>query len=415
MMLMITKYFYTALGFAATMVFLLNLLPSRIKAGQIIIISLGLSLLTMPKYFFDWNVTTFNLIDAIACIIVLFLIFQGNRLRQVILFAYFSLLLLLSEAVASAVIALRYEEAIYALSEIVPLLIHRVFGMTVYILLGSLSVIIRGMIAARKFQPSFLLFFILPIGQIITVYSFMFSTWTAFWLVGVLLSLVADLVLLVYTISQEKKTGMEEELRETRHQMELEQAHYRAVEQRRDELAKLRHDFSSQLASVAQLVRSGEEDPAQDLIRALSKEINRTKENPYCAIPVVNAILTEKAQECAAAGIGLEVELDMPARLSVEQMHLCSIFSNLLDNAISPCMQVEGAAPTIRLTSMVDGDYLFIKAVNLSPEPPKKPLPGRGYGSRILSDLSARYGGSYQGECRDGLYTAVVSLLALDR
>jgi hypothetical protein len=64
---------------------------------------------------------------------------------------------------------------------------------------------------------------------------------------------------------------------------------------------------------------------------------------------------------------------------------------------------------------MAEGDYLFIKAVNPSAEPPKKPLPGHGYGSRILSGLAARYGGDYQGEYRNGVFAAVVSLLAAGR
>jgi hypothetical protein len=65
------------------------------------------------------------------------------------------------------------------------------------------------------------------------------------------------------------------------------------------------------------------------------------------------------------------------------------------------------------LTSLTDGDYLFIKAVNPSGEPPKEPMPGHGYGSRVLTDLAARYGGDYRTEYRNGVFTAVVSLLAV--
>jgi len=63
---------------------------------------------------------------------------------------------------------------------------------------------------------------------------------------------------------------------------------------------------------------------------------------------------------------------------------------------------------------MQDGDYLFIKAINPSKEPSKKPVAGRGYGSRILSDLASRYGGDYRAEYKDGVFTATVSLLATE-
>jgi len=186
------------------------------------------------------------------------------------------------------------------------------------------------------------------------------------------------------------------------------------VERRREELARIRHDFNNQLASIGQLIRSGEESSAQDMIAALTGEIAGTKERSYCHIPVVNAILAEKAQVCAAAGIGLAVDLDLPPSLSVEQMHLCSILGNMLDNAISSCEKIRHAdTPTINIKSMVDGGYLFIKMVNPSAEPPKGAATGRGYGFRILTDLAARYGGDYKAEYLDGIYTVMLSLRAV--
>ena len=219
-------------------------------------------------------------------------------------------------------------------------------------------------------------------------------------------------MLLVYTVSQEKKTALEEELRETRHAMELEQSHYHKLEQKREELAKIRHDFNNQLASISQLVRTGEEGVAEDMIQTLAKEIVETNETPFCAIPVINAILTEKARACAAAGISLSVNLDLPNSVPIEQMHLCSILGNLLDNAISVCEQKIQDNPTIQLNTKVDGDYLFIQVANPSDEPPKKPAPRRGYGFRILSDIAERYSGDFRTEYKAGVFTATVSLLS---
>jgi sensor histidine kinase regulating citrate/malate metabolism len=255
----------------------------------------------------------------------------------------------------------------------------------------------------------------MPVGQLLMLYSFSFDEWSAFWLSGLLFGLAANVLLLLYAISQEKKTAAQEELRETRHRIALEKSHYEAVEQRREELAVIRRDFNRKLETVAGFVRSGEDKEARAGISALAGKINRTKENPYCAIPVINAVLTEKDRNCAAAGIALSVDLNLPDALAVEPMHLCSIFSNILDNAIAACLEIQGAdRPVIRLSTLPDGDYLFIKAVNPSAEP-KKSAPGRGYGTRILKELANRYEGDFQSDYRDGMFTAVVSLLAAQR
>ena len=91
-------------------------------------------------------------------------------------------------------------------------------------------------------------------------------------------------------------------------------------------------------------------------------------------------------------------------------LHLCSIFANLLDNAIRGAEECGRKPSSISLTSAVAGDYLLIKTVNPA-NPPQTPKPGHGYGSRILAELAEQYEGSFQSSYENGVYTAVVSLL----
>ena len=281
------------------------------------------------------------------------------------------------------------------------------------LLTASIGFIIWRMSTSKHFPLLFFLFLILPVGQMFMLYSFQFETWSIHWLIGVLLALLADAVLVLYAISQERKIAAEEELEDVRHRMELEKSHYATVQSRREQLSEIRNDFNNRLLLF--LEHSGDDDVStQGAIAAMSERINQTRENTYCGIPVVNAILTEKAEECAAAGIGFEVSLDIPPRIVVSQMHLCSIFGNLLDNAICACSQAEhNSEPTIHLSSMADGDYLFIKATNPSNIPNYKPTDGRGYGFRILTDLAKRYGGDFYNQYDKGTFAAIVSLLAV--
>jgi signal transduction histidine kinase len=285
----------------------------------------------------------------------------------------------------------------------------------ILILAAAVGIILWRVVSTRRLPVYICLFLILPGGQLLMLYSFSFDAWSVFWLLGLLLGLAADVLLLIYTILQEKKTAALEALRETRHRIDLEKSHYEAVERRREELDKIRKVFSKKLETVTGFARSGEDEKVREGISALTEKINRTKDNPYCAIPVINAVLTEKEQNCAAAGIDLSIDLNFPHVLAVEPMHLCSIFSNILDNAISACMKTRSTdKPVIRLSSLTDGDYLFIKAVNPSVEP-NKPTPGRGYGMQILKELAKQYDGDFQSNYRDGIFTAVISLLAAER
>jgi len=283
------------------------------------------------------------------------------------------------------------------------------------VILTAAGVIVWRLISARHVPISMYLFFILPIGQFLMLYSISFDRWSVSWLVGVLFSLAANALLLIFTISQEKNTAAVEELEEIQHRINLEKSHYEAAQQRMEELEMIRKDFNEKLETVASLTRTGENKAARENIAALAEKINRTKENPYCNVPVINAVLTEKENDCEAAGVTLSIDLKLPEKLAVEPMHLCSIFSNILDNAITACRKITGSdKPIIRLSSVVDGDYLVIKAVNPS-EAPEKAAPGRGYGTRILKGLAAIYDGDFMSDFRDGEYSVLLSLIASER
>ena len=279
------------------------------------------------------------------------------------------------------------------------------------ITLTATGIILWRMIHLRRLTISLLLFLIMPIAQLFMLYALSFDGWSVFWVLGLLFSVVSTILILLYTVTQEKKTAALEQLRETRHRIELEKSHYEAVLERVKELDEIRRDFKDKLEAVAGLTRSGDDPGAGEGISALAEKINRTKENPYCAIPVINAILTEKEAECRASGIDLAVDLKIPGAITVGPMHLCSVFSNILDNAIAACKELPAALrPVISLSAITDGDYLIIKAINPANKPNRKPSFGRGYGMRILTELTKQYDGDMQNSYQDGTYTIILSL-----
>ena len=285
---------------------------------------------------------------------------------------------------------------------------------SIILIAAAIGVVIWRVISTKRFPAFICLFLILPVGQLFMLHSFKFETWSVFWVVGVLLGLLGSISLLIYAISQEKKTAAQEELKAAQHKMALEKAHYSAIEKRREQLTEIRKDFSEQLKAVSQLIGYGNEKYAHEMIADFAGKISMTRENPFCSIPVINAVLMEKEKICKDAGIELYVNLNIPNPIDVSPMHLCSIFSNILDNAINACRKVQETKNDrliISLSSKVDGDYLFIKAKNPS-EKPYFSASGKGYGLKILNDIAKRYSGAFQSNYHEGIYTVFISLLS---
>lgn len=187
------------------------------------------------------------------------------------------------------------------------------------------------------------------------------------------------------------------------------------MEEIREELAKIRHDFNNQLAAAYRLTEQGETRQARELLDGLRNEVAQNKEYTYCGNGIVNAVLIEKAEFCKKAGIRLQLDLNIYEEPGIRPMHLCSVFSNLLDNAIQA---VGGAGEQERFVTARasrKGDYLHVKVEN--PVVPVKPQTGRkrGYGHEILKEIAGLYEGEFWTRQKDGMYTACISLLVEGR
>ncbi|MEA4932533.1 MAG: hypothetical protein VB071_02935, partial [Lawsonibacter sp.] len=184
------------------------------------------------------------------------------------------------------------------------------------------------------------IFFIFPISQIAMLFAF-----DGFYpetpdlnhllaSIGAFLGLIADFVLLYVLMEQGKKDALERELQELETLHRLEAVHYQAIEARREETAKIRHDFNNQMVAAYHLLRTGDEKQSAELLDELKRDIAKTAEYAYCANPIVNAIMAEKELECKKNGIELNTEIELAEELSIQAVHLCSVFSNLCDNAV---------------------------------------------------------------------------------
>lgn len=282
---------------------------------------------------------------------------------------------------------------------------------SVYALICSGYLLVGRAVSMRRFRPFYLLLLIFPLSQGALLYCSIYGTLNWIFLLAILLGLGAQVGLLIDIVSYEEKIALREQLQDTQHQMALEQAQYEYAQQRREELARIRHDFNNQLMAIGALIRSGDRDDAEKLLQDLSRSVAATREEPFCTIPVVNAVLTEKAAVCRQKGIGLQCELEIPADLPVKLMHYSSIFNNLMDNAIRGAEGAAADEPTIRLSARMQGDYLVIKAVNPCAQEPEPPRQGHGRGFSILRSIAEQYNGDFQANREAGVFTAILSLL----
>ena len=251
-------------------------------------------------------------------------------------------------------------------------------------------------------QACFALRFNVGIGGHSNSYSMVFF-------LGAILGLCLDIYWMYDLLYRSRQTEVEQELKEMHHVMELEHVHYQEIESKREEVAKIRHDINNQILAARHLISEGDTERSEHMLEQLLEQVSATKEYPYCAVPIINAILNEKNRLCEQHQIELVTDLSFPSDLHVDDVMLCSLFSNLLDNAIHAVEDMDPGKRWIRISAITEGGFLVVKTRNPSgkPEPVKR---GHGKGTVILQEIAEMYGGMYQTEYLDGIFTAVVNI-----
>ena len=233
--------------------------------------------------------------------------------------------------------------------------------------------------------------------------------------------LVADIVYLYFMADLEKKAVLEREISSLKYARQLEEQHFKQIEEKRYEVAKIRHDINNQLASIKSMVHSRHIEQAEELIGELENTVRNTQEYRYCSIPVVNAVISEKNKEAEKYGIRLVTKIDIPDSAGITQHHLCSAFANMIDNAIRAergFTEKDSAKKIINVDAVSDSVSVYItvrnyvSGVEISREDDSSL---HGYGQQILGDIAQIYSGRFEKSEKNGEYTCTLVMQTKER
>ena len=284
-------------------------------------------------------------------------------------------------------------------------------------------------------------FICFPLSQIIVLYAAMVVISRDGWFTGdrpltifsdptrgpmILLSIAAclcllsDAVLIYVMLRSSQNERLREELKAKDYQNSLNLEYYRNVEQNSHEARKLRHDLANIIETACEIVESGSEADraaAKKMLYQLRDEVAEIKIEKFCQNALVNAISSNKANECRKNSIAYDFDLNVPEKLNIEEIDICKAYVNIFDNAINAAKALEENR-YIKIRSFVDKNdgMLYISSENaVAPdyEEKKKNRAGdHGYGLKILEDTAEKYGGYAAANETDGIFTCVFAARA---
>ncbi len=175
---------------------------------------------------------------------------------------------------------------------------------------------------------------------------------------------------------------------------------------RYEQTRAFRHDIRNHLSVLDGLLSGGGLEEGRAYLQKL-KTASDALSFPYqTGNPVVDILLGEKLGLAEARGITAEVSLLLPNPCGVDDLDLCVIFANALDNAVRACQAVRGER-SIRISGERQGDFYLLAFVNTCLDQPAPPM---GTGLANIKSAAEKYHGAMLAEQKGDRFSLNVLL-----
>lgn len=222
-----------------------------------------------------------------------------------------------------------------------------------------------------------------------------------------------------YMVSQEYDRNLE--LLAVQHKQTLDGELLLFFRENHEELHAIRHELKNHLSYIKAMADRGEYGKLREYVTSVSDETEELFRFVECGNDVINAVMNHAIKQGTAWGVTIETKLIVPPEMPYKETELCSLLSNLMENALEAACQSGQAQPVVSVSIRPQLDYLFIQVTNpvndsisarrrLSLRTTKEDQRTHGYGTKIIRNLAEKYQGSVKFDMKDGLFTVDVML-----
>lgn len=167
------------------------------------------------------------------------------------------------------------------------------------------------------------------------------------------------LMIVFKTIKDIKEKSEENVLKE---KIDMQYKYYLNLQESQNKVKKLYHDMNNHILCINSM--STDKEDINKYIDNIRKELNQFKEVHNTGNMILDIILNEKQNICNENNIDLTCDVNFSKCNFIEMTDVCSIFSNILDNAIEACNKTSMDKKYIKIRGTLVKSYYVIRCEN---------------------------------------------------
>lgn len=177
-----------------------------------------------------------------------------------------------------------------------------------------------------------------------------------------------------------------------------------------------RHDYHNHIQAMQASMALGRYQEVSDYLRQLNDDLTNVDTVLKTGRVMVDAILNGKISIAAENGIPVNAKAKLPPDLDMNDVDLCVVIGNLMDNAIEENRKLDAEKRFIRVYIGRRNTQLYIAVTNAAGKKREKAGSlfhssrgtGHGFGLARVEAIVKKYGGIFTVDSEDGGFTAEV-------
>lgn len=205
-------------------------------------------------------------------------------------------------------------------------------------------------------------------------------------------------------------------LRLMEQRLQSEEENYKLIENKYTEIRQLKHDISNQLAAAKRMFRQGAGPDAVVHLDKLYSKVSDAGGICYTGISSVDAIVNMKWSQAVSQNIPFSCKVIFPNKMDIDELPLCRIIANLLDNAIEGALRSDAGEKYVYISLIQSNKKLRICVINTSDEVDADDLTtqktgyGHGIGISSIRDAVEQLDGILSFRYEKGIFTADIMI-----
>ena len=152
--------------------------------------------------------------------------------------------------------------------------------------------------------------------------------------------------------------------REKMRMLEMQESQFESQQEYMESFSRARHDFRQNILTMKNLYHEGNYDRLGAYIDEYYDALPVNENRRYCSNSALNALLNFYAGKAKENAIRASFRIDLPEKLSVSDVDLCTVIGNILENAVAACRELPEEERTLSLSVLAQNHRLYIVATN---------------------------------------------------